>query len=259
MQWQKYADGSGSLYSQSVKKIGGKYYAFDEYGAMLSGLVHMSVDEVDGTIDDIYAKQDSNREAIPELDSDYLDALKDDNAAKVTTDGSLYYFGNPDSLDTDGAMKTGSLTLNIDGSSYSFNFSASGGVGSRGAGRNGLSKKVYYRYGMKMAASGDDKYRAANIDSDDLASLLTTTEVKALVSRESVVYNEGKSNQTTIKYYDLTGKGVKLLGTNGQLKKNAKGVKDGEDWYFFSDSEGNVTYYADDKNVVKAIEQNTTK
>ena len=107
-----------------------------------------------------------------------------------------------------------------------------------------------------MAASTDDKYRAADINSDDVATFLTTAQLKALAGNaKTVIYNEGKSNETKIKYYDLTGKGVSLIGTNGKIKTNSKGVKDGEDWYFFSDKEGNVTYYADDKNVTKALEQ----
>ena len=250
-QWY-YADGDGNLKVNEIAKINGKYYAFDEYGAMLSGLVYMDVDD-DGNITAIYAKENDNRDDDTTLDADYLDDLKD---GKIAEAGTLYYFGDPDNADGDGAMKTGNVSMSVDGSNYSFNFTTSGGVGSRGAGKSGVTKKVYYKYGIKMAASTDDKYRAAGIDSDDVATFLTTAELKDLAGdAKTVTYNKGKSNETKIKYYDLTGKGVSLIGTNGKIKTNSKGVKDGEDWYFFSDKEGNVTYYADDKNVTKALEQ----
>ena len=152
-----YADSDGNLKVQEIAKIKGKYYAFDEYGAMLSGLVYMSVDEANGKINDIFAKENDVRDNDTTLDADYLDDLKD---GKITEEGTLYYFGDPDNSDSDGAMKTGTVSTSVDGSSYTFNFANSGGVGSRGAGKNGVSKKVYYKYGMKMAASSEDKYRA---------------------------------------------------------------------------------------------------
>ncbi|MDD3252728.1 MAG: cell wall-binding protein [Lachnospiraceae bacterium] len=252
-QWY-YADSDGSLKVSEISKIKGKYYGFDEYGAMLSGLVHMSVDD-NGVIDAIYAKENDNRDADTSIDADYLDDLKD---GKITNPGTLYYFGNPGNVDSDGALKTGNVSMSVDGSSYTFNFSTSGGVGNVGAGKNGITKKVYYKYGMKMSANSEDKYRAADVDSDDSATFVTRSEMLSLAggSAQTVVYNEGKSSETKIKYYDLTGKDLYLIGTNGKVKTKANGVKDGEDWYFFSDSEGKVTYYADDKNVEKAIEQN---
>ena len=251
-QWY-YADSDGNLKVQEIAKIKGKYYAFDEYGAMLSGLVYMSVDEANGKINDIFAKENDVRDNDTTLDADYLDDLKD---GKITEEGTLYYFGDPDNSDSDGAMKTGTVSTSVDGSSYTFNFANSGGVGSRGAGKNGVSKKVYYKYGMKMAASSEDKYRAADIDTDDIATFLSTSDVKNLVEGKTVIYNKGKSSETKIRYYELSDEDLYLIGTNGKLKTKANGVKDGEDWYFFSNSEGKITYYADDKNVEKAIEQN---
>ena len=253
-QWY-YADSNGDLKVNEIAKINGKYYAFDEYGAMLSGLVHMDVDE-DGNITTIYAKENDNRDDDTTLDADYLDDLKDNELAS----GTLYYFGDSDSADSDGAMKTGNVSLSVDGSSYAFNFANAGGVSSRGAGKNGVSKQVYYKYGMKMAASAEDKYRAASITSDDVATFLTTAELKeASADTTPVTYNEDKSNETKIKYYDLRDADLDLIGTNGKIKKNAKGVKDGEDWYFFSDKSGKVMFYADDKNLLKALDQKGIK
>lgn len=123
-------------------------------------------------------------------------------------------------------MKTGNVSMSVDGSSYSFNFTTSGGVGGRGA----------------------------DIINDEVTFYISN-DLRSLVGVDSVVYNAGKTSETNIKYYDLTDKDVYLIGTNGKLKTKANGVKDGEDWYFFTDSNGKVLYYADDKNVEKALDQ----
>jgi glucan-binding YG repeat protein len=249
-QWY-YSNGDGTVAQSEIKKIKNKYYAFDEYGAMLSGLVYM---ETSGsTITDVVAVQDTERNETRtlDLDGDFLDDLKDGN---ISATGTLYYFGTPDSADSDGSMKTGNVTLSIDGSSYSFNFSTAGGAESKGAGRSGLYKKVYYKAGMKMAADADDKYRAADVTVETDVTFLDSSVLRTGYS--TVVYNSGKSNEETISYVDVYSQGYKLIGTNGQVKKNAKGVKDGDDWYYFSDSNGVIKYYASNKNLETALKQN---
>ena len=106
---------------------------------------------------------------------------------------------------------------------------------------------------MKMAASSDDKYRAAEIDSNDLATFLSSNDLRSKVAVQTTTYNAGKSSETKIRYYNLSGQNLYLIGSNGKIKTKANGVKDGEDWYFFTDSDGKILYYADDKNVEKAL------
>ncbi len=250
-QWY-YANGEGNLYKSEIKKINGKYYAFDEYGAMLSGLVYMNV--TDGTIDNIVAKENAIRDNDTVLDADYLDDLK--SGVKGVTGATLYYFGDPDNADGDGAMKTGNVNVSIDGSNYTFNFATAGGVEGRGAGKTGVTKSVYYKNGMKMSASTEDKYRAASISNSDVVTFAIKDDMKgAAVDKDykTVVYKQGSNSQTKIKYLDLTNANYYLNGTNGKTKKNASGVKDGEEWYFFSDEFGKVLYYGSDKNLLKAL------
>ena len=53
----------------------------------------------------------------------------------ATTD-TLYYFGNNE--DSDGALKTGSVSVSLDGDNYQFQFSKTGGAEGKGRGLNGI-------------------------------------------------------------------------------------------------------------------------
>ena len=72
-----------------------------------------------------------------DMDSDDLDDFMDRiwYWAAITANIYLYYFGND--ADADGAMKTGNVTLSLDGDSYQFKFRENGGADSRGRGVNG--------------------------------------------------------------------------------------------------------------------------
>ena len=95
-----YANGDGTLEANKISKIKGKYYAFNEKGAMLSGLIRMTVnsDDTINVLDD-------------GVDADELDDLINDK----TSGGSLYYFGDGE----DGSMKLGVQTVTLDGDNYS--------------------------------------------------------------------------------------------------------------------------------------------
>ena len=230
-----YSNGDGTLVTSEIKKINGKYYAFNEKGAMLDGLVALETKL--GTIEDIHS--------LDTIDADELDDIIDG-----TTDISgynLYYFGDGD----DGAMKTGNTTVNLDGDNFAFNFSSTGGADTRGQGTTGLVKKVYYKYGKKMAASTDDKYRAATIDTDDAVTFEASKNLR--VNAGDATRKDSNGNvEKLCKYNDITSQNLYLIGTNGQLKKNANGVKDGDDWYFYSDEDGKIIFYANDKDFSKS-------
>ncbi len=71
---------------------------------------------------------------------------------------TLYYFGNNE--DSDGALKTGNVTINLDGDSYQFQFSKTGGAEGKGRGVNMVSMMVSTsnKFGQKIKAGSDDKY-----------------------------------------------------------------------------------------------------
>lgn len=145
----------------------------------------MSVDS-EGKIDHLYDDG---------VDADDLDDIMDgvgDYKNFTDTDASLYYFGSDE--DHDGAMKTGSTVVNIDGDSYNFLFSKSDGAEGKGKGGSGIDDSKYiYKYGKKIKVDSDDKYKVVavagsadtgselpgsgvvEIDSADLRSKITDT------------------------------------------------------------------------------------
>ncbi len=235
-----YANGDGTLETSVIKKINGKYYAFDENGAMLSGLVALVVDggDIRAVVDD-------------EVDSDDLDNIIDGTHNDWVTGANLYYFGSADNADNDGAMKTGNTTINLDGDNYSFHFATNGGADTRGAGSNGLVKKVYYKFGKKMAASAEDKYRAVTITEDDIVSMAVSKDIRRQAVSEAVLKSDGTPTGDTVRVVDLTDREYYLLGSNGSLKTKANGVKDADEWYFYSDADGKILYYTNSKDFSK--------
>ena len=130
-----YAQKSGEVIKSEIKKIGGQYYAFNEYGEMLYGLYKMSVDD---------------REVISYEEIEGEDDLPDEDE-----DLDVYYFGDSPK---EGVMKTGTITLDVDGEDYTYNFQKSGS--SRGAGYDGINDGALYRKGRLMKADKDSKLEA---------------------------------------------------------------------------------------------------
>ena len=241
-----YADSKGVLYEGEIKSIKGKYYGFrpdgdSKAGAMLTGLCILEMDPSDPgkiatVIDD-------------DIDSDDLDDILD---GKYTNDNSaynqenwnsnvaLYYFGNNE--DTDGAMKTGNVTVNLDGSSYSFNFQKTGSAKSgRGKGVTGIDDKKYvYMYGCRVKADSDDKYQLVEVwNTNAGGSLSINTDgvmVKKLDPADFTDHYTNKDNETVnyaIPATTETNSELRLVNTAGNIQKNKTGVKDGNDCYYY--------------------------
>lgn len=228
-----YADGDGKLANSEIKKIKGKYYAFrpddgDKGAAMLSGLVLMQVDS-EGNILDV---------ADDGVDLDELEDILDGNT--TVADGyTLYYFGNDE--DADGAMKTGSTTITLDGDSFNFFFSKSGGTENRGKGVTGIDDDKYiYMYGCRIKADSDDKYQVVQVTADngDLNIGSSAAEVSKVDSREFRVSTSQTSKQNsdkeTVRYAGTADfKDCYLVNTSGTIVKNKTAAKDGNDWFFY--------------------------
>ena len=255
-----YADGDGELYVGEIKKIKGKYYGFypdddsddklDGYGkgaAMISGLVFMSVDE-SGKILRVYDD---------DIDSDDLDDIIDGEGDYGTDfddpDVSLFYFGNNE--DADGAMKTGTTTINLDGDSYSFLFSKSGGAEGKGRGRTGIDDDKYiYKYGKRMKADSDDKYIVVKATGDIADDNAEVSEIKSKDLRSGNVsgltaddIGKNKDSETVKGAFGFTSD-MYLVNTSGSIIKNKTAAKDGDDWYFYVDKK-NIKMYLNNKTL----------
>ena len=239
-----YADGDGKLKAGEIAKIKGKYYAFAETGYMLNGLVFMTVD-ADGKITDLYDDG---------VDSDDLDDIMDGKYSD--SKASLYYFGNDE--DHDGAMKVGSTTVSVDGDTHNFYFNKTGGVESKGKGVSGIdSSKYIYKYGKKLKAGNDDKYKvvkvtgSVDIGSDN--SGLIVDEIGTSGLRKTAVATTDKNkDKETVKYVGAMDTDTYLINTSGTIVKSKTAAKDGDEWYFYVNDK-QIKMYTNNKNLPDSL------
>ena len=227
-----------------IKKIKGKYYGFwpddgEKAGRMLTGLcaLKMNGSEILEVI-----KDDMDADKL----DDFMDAYGKD--AQKDSDVYLYYFGND--ADTDGAMKTGNVTINLDGDSYQFQFKKNGDASSRGRGVNGIDDGKYiYQYGQKVKADSDEKYILvkANGNINDDAATVDVYESKDIRKDFSSKPFNG-TDATVNAYYGFTSD-YYLVNTSGRIQTGTKtGVKDGDDMYWYMNNSV-IKMYTDSKEL----------
>ena len=253
-----YANSDGELYVGQIKKIKGKYYGFapegNKAGSMLTGLCALRVDS-NGNITKLWAR---------DMDSDDLDDAMngegDFDGFGSDTNDTLYYFGNNE--DSDGALKTGSVSVNLDGDNYQFQFSKTGGAEGKGRGLNGIDDSKYiYKFGMKLKAGSDDKYIVVYADGDTGASDVTVHKIDtAALRRDAVERGQNKDGDTVYAYGTLgslvSGKASSnyyLLNTSGTIVKNKTAAKDGNDWYFYVDNKV-IKMYTNNNTLTGGVE-----
>ena len=239
-----------------IKKIKGKYYGFwpddgVKGGRMLIGRCALEMNKEDGSKIDKVIMDD--------MDSDDLDDFMDTYGTKSQEETGiyLYYFG--DDADSDGSMKTGSVSVNLDGDSYNFLFKKTGAADSRGRGVNGVDDGKYiYKYGQKVKADSDDKYTLVyangNInDSNVVVEDFDNADIKGIdgVKAFDLAAKDG-SDEDNLRGYHGFGTaqdGWYLVNTSGRIQTGTKsGTKDGYDMYWFMYKD-NIKFYADDKNI----------
>ena len=240
-----YADGDGNLEVGKIKKIKGKYYGFapagNKAGSMLTGLCALRVNSSTGEIEKLWAR---------DMDSDDLDDAMQAQGDFATASGdyfgaqptdTLYYFGSNE--DTDGAMKTGSVSVTLDGDSYQFQFSKTGGAEGKGRGLNGIDDGKYvYKFGQKLKAGSDDKYIVVYADGDTGAANVNVHKIDSAALRAMAdIAGKNKDGDSisyvgALGYVDANGKLVSnyyLLNSSGTIVKNKTAAKDGNDWYYY--------------------------
>ncbi len=272
-----YADSSGVLYTGKIEKIKGKYYGFRPEGdagdnkgsAMLSGLVLMTVNKTTGEIEWVYDDAvdsdelddlldwDPNSEIVKKLNGETVGSTKhpgvdfDDPSENWP---SLYYFGDDEV--GDGAMRTGSTTINLDGKTYNFLFSKTGGAENRGRGLTGVDDDKYiYSFGCRIKADSDDKYQVVQVKG--VGKSLTAVDVNAEGVNVTKIKSSELRNQATktainddgsFRYNDVSDEGYWLVNTSGSVQNNKGAAKDGDEWYFWVDDR-EVKLYSSDKDL----------
>ena len=255
-----YSDGNDDgLVVGEIKKIKGKYYGFwpddgEKGGRMLVGLNALRMSATDGEVIEEVLYDD--------MDSDDLDDFMDlVDAGADLSNVYLYYFGNSDDQDSDGAMKDGNVTINLDGDTYQFQFRKSGGADSRGRSVNGVDDDYIYKYGQRMKADSDEKYILVYADGDindpsvtvrDFSGSDVRRKADALLSGiDNGVSDAGDDGKTKVYYgFGTREAGWYLVNTSGRIQDGKKsGAKDGDDYYWYIDRDDNIIMYTDSKDL----------
>lgn len=186
---------NGNIFKNGLKKIKGKYYAFDQYGRMLSGIAL----EKDGEYTTAYDDND-----------DFVD-LTAKKFKEINTTGTFYLFGEEK---TDGSRKTGYQNVDFDDDTYQMYF------GTNGKATTGYVTKIkkYTKNGVVLKADNDAGNYAVIDDKDDPTDVLYQSEEgseavmgKVLVNASGTVQKSVKNlkdNNDVYYYTDYEGKVV---------------------------------------------------
>ena len=208
-----YADNSGKIVKNKVKKIKGKVYAFDEFGRMVSGLVSSP------------NGRDNFDAASGVGDNDYQD-LAGTQYAGLTIPGKVYYFSGDG--EKDGSRKTGYQKVDFDDDTYEMYFNNSGE-----AANDYVAKiKKYAKNGVVLKANNDDSnYAGIEVQSGNVKKLA--------------------AGSTGVNYYNTSSTGSLvgqvLVNTAGSVQAGKTNLKDSNDIYYATDKNGVVQYNGQDK------------
>ena len=201
-----WADNSGKVVKNTVKRIKSKFYAFDKLGRMLSGLQVSSNGRTGFKAESHAGTKIGDMEL-----GDYLGA---------TFDGDIYYFSSD--YEKDGSRKTGYQKVSFADDDYQMYFLNNGK-----AANNFQSKiKKYVNKGVVLAADND-------------------TSNYGYIAVNSSNKNELAGNATVVEYANgntlPSGTNV-LVNAAGTVQKNKFNLRDANDVYYVTDKDGVIVY-----------------
>ena len=171
-----YSSSNGRIVTSAFKTIDGKTYAFNSTGERITGLKVITLDG-------------ENSKTITGVSSvDYLDDIPQGEDATT----NVFYFNS------DGTVKTGNVTIDIDGTNYDFSFRSSGSP--RGAGVMGIDDNKIYDHGRCLTAEEDTKYQIVSWD-----------DKRYLVNESGTIQKNRKNLKDADGYYYCTNKDGTLL------------------------------------------------
>ena len=163
-----HTDQNGEVYQNKIKKVNGRYYAFDGLGRMQTGFVLF----------------DTRSTFVAQYDMDAW-------SAEDFIEGNIYgiekadlYFFSPDELN-DGSMQTGKeLEIELEDGVYTFGFKSDGvAYGSRN--RLKKVKDSYYINGLRLEA--DEEYGYGVVREDDDSYRVVNASGKTVTGKKKVV------------------------------------------------------------------------
>mgnify|MGYP004454479357 CR=1 FL=1 len=178
-------DNNGKLIANQTKRIGPKWYAFNDDGVMQDGLV---------LIKNAKKVKDANKSdlaagSIESIDEDTSDA--EDIYSLNFANYALFYFSADE--EKDGSMKTGSsVKISLNDDDYTFKFKKTSGEAVHGVDNHKL-----YDHGILQDA-GEDTYALVELhDADGSAN----TSATFLVNKSGTICKEGKIYKDANDYY----------------------------------------------------------
>ena len=214
-----WADASGRIVKDKIKKIKGKIYAFDEIGRMISGL---QIYNGTGFTSKIAGKSISSMDGT-------------EFAGIGSLGGDLYFFSSD--YEKDGSRKTGYQKVNFDDDTYQMYFNNNGKAAS-----GYVSKiKKYASNGIVLAANNDDSNYAAVVVAGKTGS--ATKTVSSVSGKSVIYYSDADFNASTP---------MVLVNVSGTVQKNKFNIKDSNDVYYVTDKDNGVILAASaDKKIYK--------
>ena len=159
--WFYFSTNGKKTVDNDSKKINGQYYGFDVNGKMLQGLYRIEFEANGKTIRS--AEEIEDVDEIPDEDEDGV---------------FVYYFGDSPK---EGAMKTGTMTMEIDGDKYYYSFEKSGSK--KGAGTDGIDGDSIYVKGRRLEAEEGTKYQPVTYKDE---TYLISTSGKLVKNKKNV-------------------------------------------------------------------------
>ena len=210
-----YADKSGKLVVEQVKKINGKKYAFDELGRMKTGFVKVSSD-VKNYVDTVADWDKYSRDAW--IETPFTDTIA--------------FFSNDEAKD--GALKFGYQNIELDDGTYQFYFDKKTGKAET---KYNKDIKKYLINGMILKPSSDDdnNYAAVEVNAkgEPVAMYTNYNEIAGLLDAT-----------TPANLYLVNASGTKVT---------SKTVKDENDQYWRTTKEGEIVKHAPDKETYDSM------
>ena len=169
-----YATSSNAIATSQIKTINSKTYAFNEYGEMLTGLYKLKVENKTIT--------------------EYAEIDTEDDLPQGEDDGwGVYLFH-----ETNGDMRTGTQTVELDGENYTYYFDTAGS--DKGHGINGIEGNYIYDNGKRLKAESGTKYQVVTYDGEDY--LVNTSGVLAkkktnVTDSDGIYYCTGEKGEVT--------------------------------------------------------------
>ncbi len=171
-----YSSSNGRISCSEFDTIDGKTYAFNGSGERVTGLKAITFDG------------ESSKKITSITTIDYIEDLPSGNDSSV----KVFYFND------DGTVRTGDVTIDVDGTRYDFSFRTTGSP--KGAGAMGIDDNKIYDHGRCLTAEDDTKYQVVSWDGSNY-----------LVNESGAIQKNRKNLKDADGYYYCTNKDGTLL------------------------------------------------